>query len=747
MIVEFKRLVARDTFAYRLLDFNFIGGIHSVVGANGASKTSIFMALMQCLFNRNDKGIKVDDVNNDITGQPYEIEVWFDKGESKWHIKNSKKTGKIEIYETTADGVTHKRHFHRIPENLKLIEEIIGADYETFVDLIYQSPDSSLNLLESKSDGDRKKFINRVNRLQELDDDFTRMKNREKELVGKNGKIAMLQKQVETLENGLTQLQPELDELDVTPQETFLKDLWKGFDELKERKLELLRTRQELEALISKAEANREATEELALLEQKLKEFPAELRYTPVIEAEHSELSARLTQEREVLSRARAVKEQLDQAQVALKRIEELEYELAVIKVPEHPPQFVVEQLQKISTLKTKTETGRAGRVVEAARLLESSQAGSCPTCGHTVAQDQFDKEIDTLKSQIAEDNALVEKCDASLVKYKEMQTTWMQIAAMKDELERHRAHPGTKIDGAKARAELGRAGLLVETTEFQLSAVTTELQHNRAFDRTVSEINRLRAQVGPEIDAEQARERLYAITEQLNEVIRNQSESEISIKSLDSDLKRMKDHNALARARRELNRQVAESNQGVSLRLALARSELAEAEATLEDIKNWLGILGPKGYRVRKIDKFLRNFNLTLKRYSDMITSGRYQCRFYLDDEGEVQFQVTDPYKSIKWAGWSKGQKARVKMGCLFATLEILEATGSSTYNVLALDEIFGSLDDEGKEGLFRVLSHLQHNGKAIYTIAHSELALAMVYDSVIHAVMHEDGTTSVSQ
>jgi ABC-type Mn2+/Zn2+ transport system ATPase subunit len=82
-----------------------------------------------------------------------------------------------------------------------------------------------------------------------------------------------------------------------------------------------------------------------------------------------------------------------------------------------------------------------------------------------------------------------------------------------------------------------------------------------------------------------------------------------------------------------------------------------------------------------------------------------------------------------------------------LFAVLEILEALGSGSFNVLCLDEIFSSLDLEGKEGLFRVLSHLQNKGKGIYTIAHSELALAMVYDSIISATKHEDGTTTIKQ
>jgi len=121
VVVNFTRVVARDCFAYKYLDFRFENGIHSVIGNNGASKTSLFLTLIQGLFNQNPKGTKIADVNNEITGQPYEIEIWFTKGASEWHVKNSKKTGEIEIYEEV-NGAKHKRNLKRIPDNLKFIE-------------------------------------------------------------------------------------------------------------------------------------------------------------------------------------------------------------------------------------------------------------------------------------------------------------------------------------------------------------------------------------------------------------------------------------------------------------------------------------------------------------------------------------------------------------------------------------------------------------------------------------------------
>ena len=102
------------------------------------------------------------------------------------------------------------------------------------------------------------------------------------------------------------------------------------------------------------------------------------------------------------------------------------------------------------------------------------------------------------------------------------------------------------------------------------------------------------------------------------------------------------------------------------------------------------------------------------------------------------------DPDKKVPFANWSKGEQARVKLACLFSVIELLEVMGSASYNVLVLDEIFSALDDEGKEGLFEVLSYLRSNGKCIYTISHTPLVNPVVFDSAIE-VVKENGLARI--
>jgi ABC-type hemin transport system ATPase subunit len=76
-----------------------------------------------------------------------------------------------------------------------------------------------------------------------------------------------------------------------------------------------------------------------------------------------------------------------------------------------------------------------------------------------------------------------------------------------------------------------------------------------------------------------------------------------------------------------------------------------------------------------------------------------------------------------LPYANWSNGGKARVKLSCLFAVVEILKMMGSTSYNIQFLDEIFSAVDTSGKEGLFNVLASLRDKGKCVYTNSHTPL------------------------
>jgi len=740
-MIRFQRVKATDVFATRILDFTFSPGIYSIVGLNGSSKTSLFLTLIQGLYNRNPKKIKIDDVSNAITGKPYEIEIWFERLGENYHIINSKKTGKIEIYRGEFD-----MSLKRIPDNLKLIEELIGSDYETFVDLVYQSPESSLNLLETNSDGARKKFIARILKLDELDAHFERIKGREKEISGKNGRLELLGKQREALTLALTEAPEALIPQDDSELIAAITECETNLEEAREHLREAQAVEKELSAKITVAETQQENKAKRTTLQLQRFELKEPAISREENEAKLLELTSRVATHNAAIARLEEKLQDAKTAEFAKGQAADFAKQLAEIEIPEKESSFYTEQLRLLSGMLATTVEKAAAAQIEVNSLEKGQTAQECPTCGHQVEKEKFAVRIAELKAEISAATERISKGKAAQERYQLAAKTLEKISSLTTSRDKWLA--GCKDVGNidELSAMIQSEEQAIATTQAAATAAMTVRSQWAQIEKLEKELAALPAIVGDEESLNsllslhrEAGRKIVALLGEIGSYVGDLGDNKEALRKLQL-------HNAAVTATAELIEKITVNNAQVYARIATAEAEVATVEEERDILKEWLEILGPKGYRVHKIERFLKIFNLTMNRYSDMISEGRIQCRFFIAD-GEIEFAITDGFKEVAFACWSAGEKARIKLACLFATLELLEIVGAVSYNVLALDEIFGALDDEGKEGLFRVLAHLQRHGKAIYTIAHSELAMAMEYDGVIHAIKHDDGTTSLSQ
>lgn len=736
-MIQFIRIIAENTFSYRYLDFDFRAGLSAIEGTNGSSKSSIFMALTQGLFNRNMKGCRVEEVNNYITKLPYEITIIFSKGSDEYVVCNSRKLGKITILCNSKD-ISLKR----IPENLLLIQEILGTDYSTFVDLTYQAKESSLNLLETSTDKGRKEFLARVLRLDEIDAEQARLKEKQKDLEGKNGRITLLNSQIQTLEASLGSLVLEEGEYALSQLE---EELLAKNEKVQELNIEVIRLANEVEKIdIEVAGWLAEQT-----LREQLTALQAGVDDTYVGDTASTQLQA--MQAAEELSKCNSGIEAvqakltlLEKYAVLQRKVDVADCALAALPLPEMSYEECKIQKEKISN----AWKARQGKIDVALVELEKFEAalakGQCPTCGgHADVSDQ----IKTLREGIQLDTEFVTKCTTSYEKYKERITQWEAINRETYLLEKLKAEASGAPDGDidEVKEELDSLFTLQTTLTHKDTATRLALTSANTQDKLKLQILETKAKI---VRGEQC---LYK-DNYITMTTANRAKAEAELCSLQADtvrigkeLVRLKDHNAKVRATHELNRQITLNNQKITLQVDQFRKDLEECENKLELLKAWQGILGSKGYRVARIKKFISSLNGLMVKYAQMISGGRIKCNFFITETGEIDFTITDEAKSMAYELWSGGEKGRVKLVCLFAVLELLESMGSLSFNVLALDEIFSALDTEGKEGLFNVLTYLKGHSKAIYTIAHEELVLDLQYDYKVKAEKLSDGTTEV--
>jgi DNA repair exonuclease SbcCD ATPase subunit len=155
-MITLQRLKWSNVFSYgpdNELDLSE-SNVTQIIGTNGMGKSSIPLIVEEALYNKNSKGIKKADIPNRYLKDGYKIELEFTKDTKTYVVKiNRKASIKIALFE---DGVDISSH--TATNTYKTLQDIIGIDFKTFSQLVYQNPNTSLQFLTA-TDTNRKKFL------------------------------------------------------------------------------------------------------------------------------------------------------------------------------------------------------------------------------------------------------------------------------------------------------------------------------------------------------------------------------------------------------------------------------------------------------------------------------------------------------------------------------------------------------------------------------------------------------------
>ena len=128
--------------------------VTQLIGTNGMGKSSIPLIIEEALYNKNSKGIKKADIPNRYVNSGYHIHLEFTKDENKYDVIIDRKSSiKLKLLENGEDISSHTA-----TNTYKTLQGIVGIDFKTFSQLVYQSTNSSLQFLTA-TDTNRKKFL------------------------------------------------------------------------------------------------------------------------------------------------------------------------------------------------------------------------------------------------------------------------------------------------------------------------------------------------------------------------------------------------------------------------------------------------------------------------------------------------------------------------------------------------------------------------------------------------------------
>ena len=128
--------------------------VTQIVGTNGMGKSSIPLIIEEALYNKNSKGIKKADIPNRYINDGYSIILSFTKDKDEYTIDITRKSGiKVKLLKNGEDISSHTA-----TNTYKSIQELIGVDFKTFSQIVYQNTNASLQFLTA-TDTNRKKFL------------------------------------------------------------------------------------------------------------------------------------------------------------------------------------------------------------------------------------------------------------------------------------------------------------------------------------------------------------------------------------------------------------------------------------------------------------------------------------------------------------------------------------------------------------------------------------------------------------
>ncbi len=167
-----------------------------LVGTNGVGKSSIPLILEEVLFNKNSKNVKKADIANRYVNSGYNISLSFTVDDSDYVISvNRKATLKCRL---TKDGDDISSH--TASNTYKTLGDILGIDFKTFSQLVYQNTNASLQFLTA-TDTNRKKFLIDLLKL----DDYVAYFDTFKEAVRiASSEVTMETAKIATIEKWLT---------------------------------------------------------------------------------------------------------------------------------------------------------------------------------------------------------------------------------------------------------------------------------------------------------------------------------------------------------------------------------------------------------------------------------------------------------------------------------------------------------------------------------------------------------------
>ncbi|MDD5477646.1 MAG: SMC family ATPase [Candidatus Omnitrophica bacterium] len=772
-----RSLKLRNYRKFRDEPIEFPEGIIGIIGPNGAGKSSILEAIGWALYGnqltRSDKS-EVKSQNAALE-EDCEVELIFDLGGHSYKVLRQLK-GRNSISNALAfiDGNIEPVAERDSGVN-QYIELLLGMDYVTFLRTIY-AKQKDLAALSSLAPEARKKVIRRMLNIDRIDSAVTqiRVDTRDKQRFVEGIQSSL--ENIEELEVDKKELEGQQSSINknigvFTTELNIIKDERQKLRKEKEDQeakyktynqfsSDVSRLSTQITSLKRKLSDSEKDLEELKKNKETLDKLePKEKEYLKVKEDKSAQETLRLKfQEKLAFEKNwKEMKEEIDGREKELKAaIEQLKLFSSIQKDSDSTEKALRDK--EVSRRKLEKEVKDAeGKVSVYSSQLEElihkkksiSQlggSGKCPTCFRELGEDgkdillHLDNEISKVKEKLIPSHENRDKVSEQL---EDVMAEQEKLVEQKNKLN-EKLKKKSKIEQSieEQDNEVKKLSFKITRTEEKISGMK-DIKFDRGFYAellrkfdTLSETRDSILELRKEI------QRIPKIVEAIDSTRKEINDLENTLENKEEDLKKL-----------EFNEKrfekIKANYEELSDKLLTGQNKLDEAKGKTEVLKQRISNIKERMARRKENQKrieaaslelqYLQRLELLLDKFRleltgrirplleartsflfSEITDGRYPS-VELDEDYELSILDGDKYFKLK--RFSGGEEDLANLCLRIAMSQVIaERSGGVEINFIALDEIFGSQDEDRRQNIMNSFNKLSSQFRQIFLISHIE-------------------------
>lgn len=703
------------------VEYEFINDrIRLITGPNGAGKTSIFDIIPLTLFGVTSKGLKSDDVVNNTVGKNCHTYVEFistnstttDHYRADRYIKHSKLGDTVLLFKNDMKKPFKKGHKEVLPEVEKiLVPQKLFVNTQSFGQKVK-------DFFTDLTDSERKDIFRKVllldNYVLYLDEVTNKSKQASIDLTDCGNRLSINYSLFSKNEEQISSALEDQKNFEIR-KTSEIQELTQKLSELNSKLSELLKERKTYEKFNDFDLTT--LNEEISTLQNSITTIRAERdsqlkSLNDMKNSKESEFNSKLN---ELTSKEDLIKsEDISKIKSKLQ-----EYLMSVQETLSKIENSTTSTNMSIKSNESKIKENQ-NRINELSSSLNKSDA-TCPTCGKPLTEqslkDHLTNELNSLvssnNSMNSENIELKEKLEKMSFDKNEIQS---DVVSMKTQM-------NEKIKVAEDNYQ-------VKISEIKQKHKEANQKLENLFNEKTNEIRKNSYEKEQEIDL-----KVDELISKKNELVQKLYEKNKIEKDISVEESNIKTTIALIedKTKQEYNdsflKKCIEDRKKLFIEKENLDNEKSSIESNLEILNFWKTGFSSTGIPSILIDESIPFLNETVANYLDMV-GGRYIVSFdtmsttkageYRD---KINVNVLDTQtKANKQKQLSGGQTRIVDIAILLSLCDLQNKVQDMKTNILLLDEIFDSLDDQNIGYVSNLIRTLV-NGKSINIISHRHI------------------------